>query len=168
MPNYVTDSLKRLGHVPPTSPQYSPHAHIPIKYGQTGQQQYAAEEDHSTLLSPKETQHVQSTTGSFLYYGRAIDYTILPALNDIASMQAHPTERTKQKAKRLMDYLHTSAVPTTSAPGTCCVAALLDSQPRHTQEPSAPRRRPRRGLRVQARRAARRRPTRDARRGVGE
>ena len=107
MPNYVTDSLKRLGHVPPTSPQYSPHAHIPIKYGQTGQQQYAEEADHSTLLSPKETQHVQSTTGSFLYYGRAIDYTILPALNDIASMQAHPTERTKQKAKRLMDYLHT-------------------------------------------------------------
>ena len=107
MPKYVPDSLTRLGHIPKTSPQYSPHEHVPIKYGRPGQQQYATTPDQSTLLSPQDTKHIQSTTGSFLYYGRAIDYTILPALNDISSMQAHPTERTQQKAERLMDYLHT-------------------------------------------------------------
>ena len=46
-------------------------------------------------------------TGSHLYYGRVIDYTILPALNEIASEQAHPTQRTKEKAQRLMDYVNT-------------------------------------------------------------
>ena len=34
-------------------------------------------------------------TKSLSIYRRAIDYTILPALNDISSMQAHPTERTQ-------------------------------------------------------------------------
>ena len=42
-----------------------------------------------------------------MYYGRAIDYTILPALNDIASAQAQPTQRTRDKTQQLMDYLHT-------------------------------------------------------------
>ena len=54
-----------------------------------------------------ETNQIQSTTGSFLYYGRAVDYSTLPALNDIASAQAQPTIKTKQKAQRLMDYVHT-------------------------------------------------------------
>ena len=42
-----------------------------------------------------------------MYYGRAIDYTILPALNEIASAQANPTGNTKKKAQQLMDYLNT-------------------------------------------------------------
>ena len=107
MPDYVTDALKRLNHVPQVTPQYSPHAHIPIQYGTKGTRQYATAPDLSPPLSPKETTKLQSITGSFLYYGRALDNTILPALNEIASMQAHPTEQTKQKAQQLMDYLHT-------------------------------------------------------------
>lgn len=59
------------------------------------------------VLSPKETKHIQSITGSFLYYGRAIDYTTLLALNEIASAQAQPTSHTAQKAQHLMDYLNT-------------------------------------------------------------
>ena len=92
MPKYLPDSLQRLGHAPKASPQYSPHKHIPVKYGRPGQQQFATTTDQSALLSPQDTKHIQSTTGPFLYYGRAIDYTILPALNDISSMQAHPRE----------------------------------------------------------------------------
>ena len=58
-------------------------------------------------MSPIETNYIQSVTGSDLYYGRAIDYSILPALNEIASEQAQPTQKTKQKAQRLMDYVNT-------------------------------------------------------------
>ena len=107
MPKYVPESLKRLQHIPKRYPQYSPHRHVPIQYGKKGTQQFAAKPDESPLLNPAETKHIQSTTGSFLYYGRAIDYTILPALNDIASAQAHPTQQTKQRTQQLMDYLHT-------------------------------------------------------------
>ena len=107
MPKYVPESLQRLRYVINKSPQYSPHHHVPIQYGQKGTRKFATSPDDSPLLSPKETKHVQSTTGSFLYYGRAIDYTILPALNDIASAQAQPTQKTKEKTQQLMSYLHT-------------------------------------------------------------
>ena len=50
---------------------------------------------------------MQSITGSLLYYARAIDGTLLPALNDIASQQAQPTEYTMVKCKRLLDYVST-------------------------------------------------------------
>ena len=42
-----------------------------------------------------------------LYYGRAIDYTILPALNQIGSQQAQPTIKIKDKIQRLLDYVNT-------------------------------------------------------------
>ena len=107
MPGYVQESLKRLGHTTLKHPQYSPHAHRPIQYGKKGARQYATTPDLSPPLSPAETEHVQSITGSFLFYGRAIDLTILPTLNEIASMQRKPTEQTKTKTQQLMDYLHT-------------------------------------------------------------
>ena len=50
---------------------------------------------------------MQTFTGLLLYYARAIDSTILPALQEIASEQAHPTERTLQKCRRLLDYVAT-------------------------------------------------------------
>ena len=81
MPKYVPDSFTQLEHIPKTSPQYSPHEHVPIKYERQGQKQYATTPDTSTLLSPQDTKHLQSTTGLFLYYGQSIDYTILPVLN---------------------------------------------------------------------------------------
>ena len=50
---------------------------------------------------------VESISGAFLYYGRAVDPTILPALTDIASAQSKPTEKTLKACKMLMDYLAT-------------------------------------------------------------
>ena len=106
MPDYVTNSLQRHHHHPKVSPQYSPHVHLPILYG-TGTRQYATAPDMSPQLNRTETTYIQSVTGSYLYYGRAIDHTILPALNAIASAQAQPTQKTKLAAQQLMDYLAT-------------------------------------------------------------
>ena len=55
--------------------------HVPIRYGQKGARQFATAPDTAPFLSPEGTKYIQSTTGTFLYYGRAIDYTIIPALN---------------------------------------------------------------------------------------
>jgi hypothetical protein len=60
------------------------------------------------LLDPKRTQRIQAISGTFLYYARGVDPTILPALNEIASEQASPTAATETKASMLMDYLHTN------------------------------------------------------------
>ena len=107
MPDYVKKTLARLQHTPKVSPQYSPHAHIPIVYATRNTRQYATAPDTSPLLNPKDTKYIQSVTGSFLYYARALDHTILPALNEIASEQSTPTEKTMCKAQRLMDYVAT-------------------------------------------------------------
>ena len=107
MPKYVDKALERLQYRPHTRPQFSPHEHIPPKYGTIGQQQPGTPIDLSAPLSPKETTKVQSTIGTMLYYGRAIDGSILPALNDLSSQQAKPTMETKRKLQRLLDYIAT-------------------------------------------------------------
>ena len=106
MDKYIKKLLDRLQYQPNRYPEYSPHEHIPIEYG-TKTRQYATAPDSSPLLDPKGTKYIQSVTGSLLYYGRAIDNTILPTLNEIAAQQATPTEKTKQKTQRLLDYVNT-------------------------------------------------------------
>ena len=107
MPGYVQKAIKRLQYQPSTTHQYSPHHHEPFKYATKGSRQYANAPDTSPLLSPKDTKWIQSVAGSFLYYARVIDYTLLPALNSLASQQSQPTENTRQIAHRLMDYAAT-------------------------------------------------------------
>jgi hypothetical protein len=106
MPGYLEKILRRLQHKTKVAPQYSPHAHIPIQYG-TNTRQYATSPDISPLLDPTQTKYIQCVTGSLLYYGRALDFTILPALNEIASAQAKPTMKTMQQAQQVMDYVAT-------------------------------------------------------------
>ena len=107
IPGYVEKILTRLQHVPKDFPQYSPHESVPIVYATKNTRQYATAPDTYPLLNPKDTQFIQSITGSFLYYGRALDNTIFPALNEIASEQAQLTQKTMVKEQRLIDYGHT-------------------------------------------------------------
>ena len=106
MPNYIKDVLLRFLHQTPKKPQYSPHAHVPIQYG-IKTRQYAVNQCDSPLLDKKGIKYVQQVVGSLLYYARALDGTMLPALNTIGSEQAKPTEHTKHKCKRLLDYAAT-------------------------------------------------------------
>ena len=69
--------------------------------------QYATSPDTSPSNSPKDTQYIESVTGSFLYYGQSLDNTILLVLNKIVSEQSRPTESTRNKAQQLMDYATT-------------------------------------------------------------
>ena len=66
--------------------------------------QYAASEDESPAVSPKEKKFIQEVTGTFLYYAIAVDATMLPALGFIATQQASPTENTMKKVKHFLDY----------------------------------------------------------------
>ena len=107
MPGYIRKALDRLQHKSTAYPQFSPHEHAPITYTKKGEQQFATSADTSTLLSPHDRQHLQSIVGILLYYGRALDYSVLPALNDIAKDQSKPTVKTMIKARRVLDYVAT-------------------------------------------------------------
>ena len=104
MPGYVAKQLERYQHPRPAKAQYAPHRWSLPSYGQTPK---SIQQDMSTKLDIKDTKLVQSISGAFLFYGRAVDPTILPALTEIASQQAQPTVNTMSKCKMLMDYLYT-------------------------------------------------------------
>ena len=54
---------------------------------------------HSLLLLKDEIKTIQLITGSFLYYVRVLDYTMLLVLNEIACAQVSPIEYTKEECQ---------------------------------------------------------------------
>ena len=63
----------------------------PKQYG--AKTQYAEPEDMSPALGDKDKRFVQEVTGTFLFYARAVDGTMLTALNSLAVEQSNPTHR---------------------------------------------------------------------------
>ena len=92
MMKYVKEALIRFNHAVPFRPQYQPHPHIKLKYGQ--KMQYTEEEDTSPPLTAANKKLVQEVLGVFLYYGRAIDITMITALGTLATQKSAPTETT--------------------------------------------------------------------------
>jgi hypothetical protein len=105
MLNYVADAIKRFHHERPRKPQDQPYPHVKPNYG--AKKQYAADSDTSPLLNKADKKFVQEVTGTFLYYARAVDATMLTALGSIATQQANPTENTMTKVQQFLDYAAT-------------------------------------------------------------
>jgi hypothetical protein len=104
MPNYVSKALAKFQHTKPKLAQHGPHQWSKPLYGQKSQY---ANSDESPPLNTKNTQRVQSVSGTFLYYAQALDPTILPTLNEISNKQAKPTIFTGKACDLLLDYLAT-------------------------------------------------------------
>jgi hypothetical protein len=51
--------------------------------------------DESSYLSPKCIKEIQGIIGSFLYYARAVDPTMLSALNELSGEQSKPIPNTR-------------------------------------------------------------------------
>ena len=82
MPKWIPKTLTKLSHSTPTKPQFSPHKWNTPQFGKNIQQPTPF--DTAPHHPPQGKNRIQSIVGSLLYYGRALDSTILPALNDIA------------------------------------------------------------------------------------
>ena len=106
MPKSTPDALRKLNHIPKKLPQHSPHKYNPIIYGKKGTQQMATT-DTTVPLPQKEIKNIQSIVGTFLYQARALNYPMLPALNEISCTQAKPTQYTRDECQQLMDYAAT-------------------------------------------------------------
>ena len=64
----------------------------------------APEPDFSEFTDQQGIKFIQNVVGIFIYYARALDPTMLCALNDISRVQARPTKDTMAKAKWFLDY----------------------------------------------------------------
>ncbi len=105
MPAYVPDKLHEFGHTPHKRPQHCPYMPQEPRFGKAAQEPAPA--DTAPPLDPKGKTRIQQIVGSFLYYGRAVDITILKALNSLARQQSKPTKTTAKRTDQLLNYLAT-------------------------------------------------------------
>jgi hypothetical protein len=102
MPGYIERALKRFKHKAPGRHERSPHAWVKPNYG--AKVQYAEGPDMSTPLNAADTKHIQEVLGTFLFYARAIDSTMLAAIGTLATQQAHGTKATLVALTQLLNY----------------------------------------------------------------
>ena len=91
--------------IPPSRKQHTPFVPNDVVFGRAAQD--LPPPDESKPLDEKGKKRVQQVVGIFLYYGRAVDMTILCALSEIASQQAAPTEKTMERVNTFLDYMAT-------------------------------------------------------------
>ena len=96
MLKYVANTIKRFHHKHPRKLQDRPYPHTKPSY--KAKSQYSPNVDDSPLLTPADKKFVQEVTGTFLYYARAVDATMLTSIISIATQQANPTENTMKKS----------------------------------------------------------------------
>ena len=101
MPGYVRKALKEFLHDCPRYACYAPSKMIRPRYGQ--RLQYAHVDD-AAPLTQDEVRTIQKITGKFLFYARAIDATMLHALNDIATQTVNGTQSTMDAVKYFLNY----------------------------------------------------------------
>jgi len=90
---------------PSTVCQNQPYPHTQVKYG--AKKQFAKTPSTATLLDKHGKKFIQQVCGKFLFYGRAVDSTLLIPLSAIASQSSAPTTDTLKQACQLLDYLAT-------------------------------------------------------------
>jgi hypothetical protein len=66
--------------------------------------QYSVTTEDSPTLDAKSKTRIQEVIGVLLYYARAVDNTMLPALGSIATQQATPTQQTMNATIQLLNY----------------------------------------------------------------
>jgi hypothetical protein len=98
MPGYISRALQQFQHPTPSQPQHYPHAWTPPAYG--ARQQFVLL-DVTPVLELLDKKHVQEVLGTLLYYARAIDSTMLPAIGTLATQQATPTIATLEAITQL-------------------------------------------------------------------
>jgi hypothetical protein len=107
MPGYVEKMMTRFrphyllpNHRPATTPgKYA----LPV-YSNPVYSKMRPIIDTSEPLSSEQRTEIQAIVDTLLYYARAVDPTLLPIANELASQQASPTQRVLQATNRALSY----------------------------------------------------------------
>ena len=91
MIGHVTKLRQQFNHKMPSSPVHSPYR-APKKMCDKAEQD-TIKEDKSPKLDAEEVNIVQQVVGVCLYYGRAVDSTILLPLSTIVGEQTRATKK---------------------------------------------------------------------------
>jgi hypothetical protein len=105
MPGYIENTLICFSHEPPDKPQMQTYPHTTPTYGATVQYAKAAGSSPAPAATKAEEKYIWQVIGILLYYGRAIDATIITGLSSLIAAQAKLTAHTVFLIKRLLDYI---------------------------------------------------------------
>jgi hypothetical protein len=83
MPGYINTALHKFQHPLPSRPEHTLHAWNKPVFGQTTQQPFP--EDNSNHLASTNILQIQEIVSTLLYYTRAVNVTLLVALNSLAA-----------------------------------------------------------------------------------
>ena len=100
MDKYIDTTLKELQHIAPKQHHKGPSKHTPPNYGSNVQ--YITE-DTSKPLPVERIRHIQKVIGKFLFMARALDNTLLHALNELACQVTKGTENTLAAANYILN-----------------------------------------------------------------
>jgi hypothetical protein len=112
MPGYVQKMLTCF------RPQFLDTAHRPTRtpgryiapiYGQKSSQLTTV--DNSPRLPPESVTELQAIIGTLLYYARAVDPSLLPIANELASKQTQPTAAVMHATNRALSYCYCAGRP---------------------------------------------------------
>ena len=105
MDGYVKQALSEFEYTAACKPHYAPSQYNPPQYG--SKVQFAKVDETAPLPKDKIT-FIQRVVGKLLYYARAVDPTMLHAINDISLSAAKGTEATLDATMYLLNYAHTN------------------------------------------------------------
>jgi hypothetical protein len=103
MPGYIAKVIHRFQRLLSlgAAQAASSSIYVPPTYGQSTQY---TKIDDTQPLSKADILEIQELVGCILFYARAIDATMLPAVNHISSVQANLTAQVQQMGQRLLAY----------------------------------------------------------------
>jgi hypothetical protein len=104
MPGYIARALQRFVHPTPERPEHAPHDYAAPTYG--SRQQFATIVT-SPAVDSKDTKPIQEVLGTLLYYARAVDCTMIPAIGTIARQEANATTATMRAINQMLNYCAT-------------------------------------------------------------
>ena len=108
MDEYIETALKELQHATPKQHHKGPSKHTPPDYG--SRIQYISDDTSSPLTSER-IKHIQKIIGKFLFMARALDNTLLHALNELACQVTKGTTSTLAAATYLLNYIASNPKP---------------------------------------------------------
>jgi hypothetical protein len=105
MPGYVAAALHKFQHPKPKQPCHAPSKWNIPTYG--AKVQLTNPIDRTAAMSDAQTKTLQQVVGTFLFYARAVDPTMLHALNALSAAQSKGTQATAEALVHLLNYCTT-------------------------------------------------------------
>jgi hypothetical protein len=105
MPGYIAAALHKFQHPNPKQPYHSPSQWNIPTYG--AKVQLTNPIDLSPAMSEAQTKNLQQVVGTFLFYARAVNPTLLHALNALSAAQSKGAQATAKALFHLLNYCAT-------------------------------------------------------------